>query len=166
MKRLCDICGKNEAILTVRHLDKEGKATEIGICAQCAKERGFSGVEDLQKGAAELLAELKARIEDKDKKVVCPKCGMSFAEFKRVGRLGCASCYLTFGKEIEPLIRRLHGSVQHVGKSPQEGVKRAQERLKIQRLRKELEVAIKEEDYERAAALRDLLREAGDEPKN
>ncbi len=165
MKR-CDLCGKNEAVLKLQQLDKEGKATEISICAECAKKKGFTSVEDLKKGAAELLAELKARIDEKDKKVVCPKCGMSFAEFKRVGRLGCAGCYSQFGEQLQPLIRRLHGSVQHIGKSPHQGKKKAQERLQIQRLRAELQAAIKAEDYERAAALRDRLRQAGDEPGN
>lgn len=164
--KCCDICGKNEAALTVRHLDKEGKATELSICEECAKKRGISGVEDLKKSAAELLAELRARIDEKDKKAVCPNCGMSFAEFKGLGRLGCASCYLTFAEQLEPLIRRLHGSVQHIGKSPHQGRKKAQERLQIQRLRGELQAAIKDEDYERAASLRDLLRQAGDDSEN
>jgi protein arginine kinase activator len=161
--RRCDLCGKNEAVLTVRQLDKEGRATELAICAECAKKRGFTSVEDLKKNSQELLDELRARIDEKDKKVVCPGCGMSFAEFKRLGRLGCACCYETFADHLQPLIRRLHGAVQHIGKGPQQGRKKAQERLQVQRLRAELEAAIKDEDYERAAALRDLLRRAGDE---
>ncbi|MGQ9708610.1 MAG: UvrB/UvrC motif-containing protein [bacterium] len=161
--RRCDLCGKNQAALTVRQLDKEGRATELSICAECAKKRGLTSVEDLKKNAQELLEELRTRIDDNDKKVVCPGCGMSFAEFKRLGRLGCARCYETFAELLQPLIRRLHGSVQHIGKSPHQGRKRAQERLQVQRLRAELKAAIKEEDYERAALLRDLLRRAGDE---
>jgi len=159
--RLCDLCGKREAALTVRQLDKEGKATELAICAECARKRGFTSVEDLKQNAHEILAELKAKIGEKDKEVVCPSCKMSFADFKKLGRLGCAECYRTFAEQLRPLIRRLHSSVQHVGKSPQQGRKRAQERLEVERLRAELEQAIRDEDYERAASLRDRLKRAG-----
>jgi protein arginine kinase activator len=145
----------------VRQLDKEGKATELAICAECARKRGFTSVEDLKQNAAEILAELKARIADSDREVKCPRCKMSFAEFKKLGRLGCAECYRTFAEELRPLVRRLHSSVQHVGKSPQQGRKLAQERLELQRLRAELEQAIRDEDYERAASLRDRLKKAG-----
>lgn len=159
--RICDLCGKQAAALTVRQLDKDGKATELAICAECAQKRGFTSVEDLKQNAAEILKELKAKIGEKDKELVCPRCKMSFAEFKKVGRLGCAECYRTFSELLKPLIRRLQGSVQHVGKGPQQGRKRAQERLEIQRLRQELDQAIKDEDYERAATLRDRLKKAG-----
>ncbi|MGB9742264.1 MAG: UvrB/UvrC motif-containing protein [candidate division WOR-3 bacterium] len=159
--RRCDLCGKREAALTIRQLDKEGKTTELAVCAECARKRGFTSVEDLKRNAAEIIAELKAKVADSDREVVCPRCKMSFADFKRLGRLGCAECYRTFAEQLQPLVRRLHSSVQHVGKSPQQGRKRAQERLEVQRLRAELEQAIRDEDYERAASLRDRLKKAG-----
>lgn len=159
--KVCDLCGKQEATLSVRQLDKEGRATELAICAECARKRGFTSVEDLKKNAAEILAELKARIGEQGDETVCPRCKLSYADFKRSGRLGCAECYRTFAEQLQPLIRRLQGAVQHVGRSRQTGRKRAQERLEIARLRAELEQAIRDEDYERAAELRDRLKRAG-----
>ncbi len=161
--KMCDICGKNEATLKVRQLDKEGRATELTVCADCARKRGLSGVEEIKSDTAQVMAELKSRIENKDKEIVCPRCGMTFLDFKRLGRLGCAECYQAFREELAPLLRRLHGAMQHIGRTVQPGRKVAQERLEMQRLRAELEKAIKAEDYERAAALRDRLKRAGDE---
>lgn len=158
--KICDLCGKREASLSVRQLDKEGRATELAICAECAKKRGFTSVEDLKKNAAEILAELKAKVGEQDETRVCPRCKLSYADFKKSGRLGCAECYRTFAELLQPLVRRLHGSVQHVGKGRQRGRKRAQERLEVARLRAELEQAIQDEDYERAALLRDRLKRA------
>ncbi|MCL6466614.1 MAG: UvrB/UvrC motif-containing protein [candidate division WOR-3 bacterium] len=161
--KLCDICGKKEATLVVRQLDKEGKATDLNVCAECAKKRGLTGVEECEPDSGAVIAELKSRMEESDSKVICPRCGMSFAEFKRAGRLGCADCYQAFTEKLKPIIRRLHGAVQHIGKTANQGRKRAQERLEIQRLRAELEKAIKQEDYEKAAALRDRLKRKEDE---
>lgn len=160
--KVCDICGKNEAQIRVRQLDKEGRATDLMVCGECAKKRGLTGVEETKIKSAEVLSELRAKVDEIDRKIVCARCGMNFAEFKRRGRLGCAECYHTFARQLEPLLRRLHGAVQHVGKTAQQGRKRAQERLEVQRLRAELQRAIKEEDYERAAALRDRLKRAED----
>ena len=35
----------------------------------------------------------------------CPQCNMSFAEFARVGKFGCAGCYDVFGPLIEDNIK-------------------------------------------------------------
>lgn len=161
--KLCDICGKKEATLVVRQLDKDGKATDLNVCAECAKKRGLTGVEESLPESGAVITELKSKVDDSDAKVVCMRCGMSFAEFKRVGKLGCADCYQAFAEKLRPIIRRLHGSVQHIGKTANQGRKRAQEHLEIQRLRAELEKAIKQEDYEKAAALRDRLKRREDE---
>lgn len=154
----CDICGKKEATLVVRKLNKDGNATDLNICAECAKSQGLTDVEECPADSVAIIAELKSKMEENDQKVVCGRCQMSYAEFKRLGKLGCSDCYQTFAEKLKPLLRRLHGAVQHIGKTPHQGRKRAQERLEIQRLRVELEKAIKQEDYERAAALRDQLK--------
>jgi protein arginine kinase activator len=156
----CDLCGKAEATLKVSQLDKDGKVTEISVCAECARQRGFTEVEKLKAGVAEIIAELKTRVAEGDTRLVCRNCGMSFAEFKRQGRLGCAECYVSFHDELVPLVRRIHGAVQHVGRTASGGRKQAQVRMNLQRIREALSGAIQAEDYEKAAALRDQLRKA------
>ncbi|MEO0079493.1 MAG: UvrB/UvrC motif-containing protein [candidate division WOR-3 bacterium] len=164
--RRCDLCKKNEAVLSVSRLDKNGKKTELWVCAECAQERGFVKAEVLKASVAEVLAELKERVEEQDSRLVCAGCGMTYAEFKRRGRLGCAQCWTAFHDRLQPLLRRIHGAVQHVGRTTKAGRKKAQERLNLQRLREDLRRAIEGEDYERAAALRDQLRQLGDETDN
>jgi protein arginine kinase activator len=161
--KLCDLCRKNEAAMKVSQLDKDGNATELSVCADCARKRGLSQVEVLKTNVAELLDELKGRIETRDRKAVCPRCGLSLAEFKRQGRLGCGDCYSAFHEQLEPILRRLHGAARHIGKATSTGRKHAQEKLNVQWLRGELKKAIEGEDYEKAASLRDRLRQAGHE---
>jgi len=156
--KLCDLCGKNEATMRVRRVDKDNPAEEIAVCADCARQRGFSEVETLKANAAEIIAELKARIEERDAKIICRNCGMSYADFKRQARLGCAECYSSFHDELVPLVRRIHGAVQHVGRTASGGRKQAQVKMNVQKLREALSSAIQGEDYEKAAALRDQLR--------
>ncbi|MEO0085472.1 MAG: UvrB/UvrC motif-containing protein [candidate division WOR-3 bacterium] len=166
MAKPCDICAKNDATLKVNQVDSEGRKTELWVCADCARQRGFTGAEELKADVAEVLAELQSRVDDKDNSLVCPSCRMTYAEFKRLGRVGCARCYDAFHDRLVPLVRRIHGAVQHVGRTTRSGRKRAQERLTLERLRTDLKQAIEGEDYERAAALRDQLRRAEDETGN
>jgi protein arginine kinase activator len=156
----CDLCSKNEATMKVSQLDKDGKVTDIAVCAECARRRGFTEVEKLKAGVAEIIAELKTRVDEGDSKLVCRNCGMSYAEFKRQARLGCAECYVSFHDELLPLIRRIHDAVQHVGRTASGGRKQAQVKMNVQKLREALTGAIQAEDYEKAAALRDQLRKA------
>ena len=84
--------------------------------------------------------------------------GLTYEEFRRVGRLGCGTCYETFASQLRPLLRRIHGSADHTG-----GVPSALEgdhfRLRaIRKLKDELTRAVQAEDYERAAELRDTIR--------
>ena len=146
--------------MKVRRVDKDNPAEDIAVCAECARQRGFSEVENLKASVAEIIAELKTRVDERDAKLICGNCGMSYADFKRQSRLGCAECYVSFHDELVPLVRRIHGAVQHVGRTASGGRKQAQVKMNVQKLREELASAIQAEDYEKAAALRDRLKKA------
>src|ERR1051325_3908863 len=45
----------------------------------------------------------------------CPECGSTLRDFRDSGRLGCDQCYVSFDVHLRDLLRRLHGSSQHVG---------------------------------------------------
>jgi protein arginine kinase activator len=86
---------------------------------------------------------------------VCPVCKISFAEFRTTGRLGCANDYRAFEAELRPLLDNIHGSTKHVGRAPhQQG---AGPNTHLLALRKELQTAVGEENYERAAQIRDEI---------
>ena len=78
--------------------------------------------------------------------------------------LGCEHDYAAFDKEMTPLLQRAHeGAAHHVGKVPTRrggsGVP-ARKAVDPTKLRKELARAVESEDYERAAKLRDQIRQA------
>ena len=156
----CDSCGEKPATIKVRQVNKDGTSTEVEVCADCAKEKGISGVETIKIDVTKVLDEIRSKVDEEDKKLVCEGCGMSFAEFKRQGRLGCSTCYTSFVERLEPIVRRIQGAGQHVGKTTKSGRKKARERMSVRRLREDLKTAIQDEDYEKAAELRDQLNRA------
>jgi len=89
----------------------------------------------------------------------CNVCGMSFDDFKRTGKIGCANCYNVFRDNLIPILRRLHGSTEHTGKIPAKTARSIQNENVVERLKQELAEAISKEEYERAAELRDRIRE-------
>lgn len=100
--------------------------------------------------AAEELAKLDQR--------ACPKCGITFYEFRNQGRLGCPHDYVFFERELTPLITNIHGEIKHVGKRPKHGEQGTDSQTELIRLRREMKEAIEKEDYERASKLRDDIR--------
>ena len=83
------------------------------------------------------------------------------SEIAKRGKVGCAECYRTFRAELAPSIRRIHGNVKYIGKAPavsEEMSEAEKTAAEIASLREELTAAIKNEDFERAAMLRDKIR--------
>jgi protein arginine kinase activator len=156
--KVCDVCQKNEASITITRVNKDGKSTEMHLCSKCAMQKGIGETGKTQLSVIEILAELKDKIKDEDRKLVCPKCGISYADFKRLGRLGCETCYETFSERLLPLIKRIHGSNKHIGRKPTEGRKDAKIKFEVKKLRDDLKHAITAEDYEKAARIRDRIR--------
>lgn len=69
--------------------------------------------------------------------------------------MGCASDYALFQDMLEPLLERIHRATEHTGKRPRAGQLRAE----IEQLRQHLEEAVSTENYEKAAQLRDRIRQ-------
>jgi protein arginine kinase activator len=150
-----------------------GQPVEIHLCETCAKTyltQGDSGApaapstiasvlaKQLQLGkAAEELAKLDKR--------ACPVCGITFYEFRNQGRLGCPHDYVFFEKELTPLIANIHGETQHLGKRPRGHEGGTDEQTELIRLRRAMEDAKHKEHYERAAELRDKIRDLERRPQ-
>ena len=88
----------------------------------------------------------------------CPVCGITFYEFRNQGRLGCPHDYECFEAELEPLIVSIHGATQHTGKQPARRADVAANPTELIRMRREMQQAVQEENYERASELRDSIR--------
>jgi len=158
---MCERCGDRTA--TVRYTEVvDGSLTTWQLCEECATERGVTG--SLTPLAGPLvnilmgLLEGGGEAESQDAAPTCPRCGLTYEAFRRAGRLGCATCYEAFTSQLRPLLRRIHGSAEHAGGAP--GVVQGDHfrRREISRLKLELTQAVRAENYERAAQLRDTIR--------
>jgi protein arginine kinase activator len=90
----------------------------------------------------------------------CPLCGLSWANFKTAGLMGCPHDYELFESKLLPLLKRAQeGATEHVGKIPARKKSPDTDRHSTSlRLRRELQKALDNENYEQAATLRDQLK--------
>ncbi|PIU42135.1 MAG: hypothetical protein COS99_01930 [Candidatus Omnitrophica bacterium CG07_land_8_20_14_0_80_42_15] len=160
---LCDVCGKNEATVHLTEIVND-KVTKLNLCETCAREKSAKMEEHF--GLGELLAGLGdfgdvAELPKKAVKIKCSNCGLTYSDFRRTGRLGCSECYTAFQSKLEPLLKRIHGSDQHVGKTPSmKQTKVVTEPVsKLQEMKAKLKRAIDTEEFEEAAKIRDEIRE-------
>lgn len=183
----CQNCSKNEANVHLKQ-NINGQISEFALCSECAEKLGvggmfkdfggfgsfgllngfdpFSGIESFNtllggmfgKAAPGALPQVKQ----------CKLCGSTFAEIAERGQVGCPECYDEFGERLSPSIERLHGRSKHIGKLPGRPAKVADEERaakkepavdKITELRTQLNAAINNEEYEKAAVLRDRIKE-------
>lgn len=157
----CDSCGKNPATVHLTEIIDE-HMTELHLCEECARKKSEQmesqfGLGDLLGGLAEFG---KPHLEKEDTTLKCPKCALTYADFKKVGRLGCAECYTAFKKYLGPLLKKIHGSSIHFGKSPVKVASRpaARKKVDVHDLRLRLQKAIEMEAFEEAAGLRDQIK--------
>ena len=157
---LCDICGKNPATVHLTEII-DSQMNELHLCEECAREK--SEQMEQQFGLSDLLAGLadfeKSAKETETVSVKCANCGLAYADFKKIGRLGCGECYNAFRRYLGPLLKRIHGSSQHIGKSPVKLAKATKRKVDVQDLRNRLQKAIETEAFEEAARIRDQIRE-------
>jgi len=158
---LCDICGKKKATVHLTEIVDE-QMTEMHLCEDCAREKSVQM--EQQFGLADLLAGLSdfgKQVKEVEKvKLKCPNCGMTYEGFRKLGRLGCSECYGTFREQLVSLLRKIHGSNQHLGKTPLRAPQPVKDKIDtLQDLKAQLQDAVQMENFEKAARLRDQIRE-------
>jgi protein arginine kinase activator len=89
----------------------------------------------------------------------CPACGFTQADFKKAGRLGCPECYETFAEPMGSLLKTMHKGTRHVGKVPESLRQSRDVSDRLKNLQKRITKAIEEEDFEKAAILRDEIKQ-------
>ncbi len=162
---LCHICGKKEATVHFTEV-VDNQISELHLCEECAQKKGLSiqphfSIADLLVGLIN-LGITPPKIEEKG--LTCKNCGLTYSKFSKIGRLGCSECYQTFEKALTPLLRKIHGSVQHRGKFPKNVKKKDTHQHKekpsseLEKAKIELAQAIEKEEFEKAAELRDKIK--------
>lgn len=166
---LCQHCKKNEATTVVKTMIN-GEYAEYRLCHECAHELGYDSMfPDFSADFGGLLSSFFSNaLPAISGAAHCNTCGSTLNDIKRTGKVGCADCYDTFFSELMPTIRNIHGNTEHKGKRPNvieytvnEDKKDQTESAedKIAALRAELKKAIEDENFERAAQLRDEIKE-------
>ncbi|MDD4493907.1 MAG: UvrB/UvrC motif-containing protein [Eubacteriales bacterium] len=160
---LCQNCQKKVANVHYTHI-VNNQMVEMHLCEQCAKQKsilnisipldinsflgGFMGVpHEVQHPASFCSA-------------ACDKCGMMYDEFMRTGNMGCSNCYTLFGNRLIPILKRIQRGVTHTGKVPGKAGEGLKAEREIEKLKQELNAAVQKEEYEKAAELRDKIKEA------
>ena len=85
----------------------------------------------------------------------CPTCQSTWKDFEDTGLLGCEDCYKTFAMQLTRMLREGHDAPLHA----RPGRRRASDpSALLPELRSLLEQAVREEDYEKAAEVRDRIQ--------
>jgi protein arginine kinase activator len=158
----CDVCRKMPAVIFVQQVSR-GSSIELHLCEECALERGFSTTENkidvslggifsgILDGSSNHASGLKA----------CPLCRLTFADIRKLHKTGCAECYRHFSAEIVSLLRSEGIEISYTGELPPNSDAFKSPDIDPENLKKELQRAIEQEDYEMAAYYRDRLRSLG-----
>ncbi|WP_147535716.1 UvrB/UvrC motif-containing protein [Bacillus marasmi] len=167
---ICPECNQRPATL---HFTKivNGEKTEFHLCEKCAHEKGemfilngapgFS-INNLIAGLLNVEPKYKPNPQDafKPQEVIqCSHCSMTFPQFVKVGRFGCAKCYEAFNEHLIPLLKKVHsGNKDHRGKIPKRIGGSIQTRKTIDLLKEKIKEHIAHEEFEKAAQVRDEIR--------
>lgn len=165
---LCDHCGENEAVIHLTQIVDNQMGT-FHLCEACAADKGIEPDPEIGNfPLTDFLAQMSEEqaSEPESDPGLCEFCGLGLEDFKKTGRLGCSHCYVTFDQHLRGLFRRLHGGTQHVGKVYLPPDSTAAERMEqLNRLRRKLDSAVEREEFERAAQIRDQIRELEGAPQ-
>jgi len=147
--RTCEHCGENPANLHIRQI-VNGKESEHDICSKCAEnmQKKFLSFLKMNNFMTGMLQNVKADTDGK----VCPVCKFDIDKIRKLGKVGCATCYEVFEKELEPVLSELNIKRHKASDKISENIF-----VKIDKLQGELNHAVLDERYEKAAELRDEI---------
>ena len=165
---LCQACQKNQATTHIKNIIN-GELTEKHLCPECAAKQGYGNVFDhmfdIGSFMSGFMGEPSFALASEKR---CPNCGITLSQITKGGRVGCARCYDVFYDRLLPSIKRIHGNTYHTGKrlkKPQlasgenstETEVKPSPKSEIESLGAELQAAVKAQEFEKAAQLRDRI---------
>ncbi len=159
---LCEKCHKNLA--TVRYAEVvDGKVKDLNLCPECLakhQKEAVVGFELAKPGPVPSRRQAASKREHRADLVRerCKSCGQTLGQVLESGKVGCSTCYETFAEQVESILEGLHMGMRHRGKVPHVDDSRARVRAGLQTKRALLRGALRTEDYEEAAHLRDEIR--------
>ncbi len=161
---LCQLCNERTATIHLTEIS-EGMRMESHLCETCAQKQGLAVKSQIPLNellSTLLAAQSESQGGDAPAEAVadlkCPACGMSFKQFVQKSQLGCPNDYRAFGEPLKAVIEKAqNGRLQHRGKVPSSAPVDTRDQIRMMSLRQQLEEAVRNEDYEQAAKLRDIM---------
>jgi protein arginine kinase activator len=163
----CDECKMKPATVHITKIINNNKM-ELSLCEDCAKKYhyefslGFEPHFSIHKFFTDLL-ELDSFDKSLERNLLeqykCDGCGTDYRMFQQTGKMGCANCYSTYGKKLDSLLRRVHGSDTHAGKYPKRAGSGLRIKNEVNDLKLQLQSLIAAEEFEKAAEVRDKIRD-------
>lgn len=170
----CQKCQNREATTHIKRVIN-GEFEEYNLCSECASEMGYG---NLFHGFTSSFADdfnslfgsfFENALPARTQATRCETCGSSYTDIQRTGMMGCADCYKLFEKDILPTIRKIHGNTTHCGKNSAafkaERAKKVVEKApdeepqsELEKLKEELNTAVENQEFEKAAELRDKIK--------
>ena len=150
----CNSCDNQATVHLTQIIDNQ--IHKIDLCEECAKAKGVADPEGFSFSDM-LSGTLDPVNPGPNGEIACPACGFTYADFRKNGRFGCASCYESFNSILDETLEGMHPGLHHRGKVPHVAINRIDEQTRIERVERSLHDAVAAEDYEEAARFRDEL---------
>jgi protein arginine kinase activator len=159
----CEFCDEPATVHVTNIIHK--KKREVHLCEGCAREKQIipEAAQEINVPALlqMVLGQLPAPTRVDPDETSCTDCGITYAQFRAQGRLGCPNDYEEFRAQLEPLLERVHcGRTRHLGKIPGRRRKVLGKARRVE-LEAALRTAISSERYEDAARIRDQIKALG-----
>jgi protein arginine kinase activator len=163
---LCDVCGERPATVHIQVIGADVHQ-EMRLCAQCATEYEMDllpftlevspdGEIDISLRHPQSAPGAKRVRELPNER--CAGCGTTSSEVAGTGLVGCPECYDDLPATVAGLVATLQPGYTPAMRPPQELPPILSE---LARLQLALAEAVADEDYDRAARLRDTIRQTG-----
>ena len=160
---LCENCKKNNATTYFKR-NINGNIQEVYLCSECAAKLNVNG---MSSSLFDFFMPNQFRVRTDREQKKC-SCGTTFYSISQKGKVGCPDCYETFKNELASILKKINGSRVHTGRGPERLKKSEDGKCDVKKetsdvadeaqLRKQLEDAIKCENFEEAAKIRDMIK--------
>lgn len=167
---ICENCKQRPATVTIT-MTKDNEQVVKHYCEVCSGKNDFiqNGPDSKSKAIEEIFSSwfgipawsmnAPEQKQSQKEELQCFSCGMTFKQFLHEGKFNCSHCYETFHEQLPAIFKRLHnGATEHRGKIPSGFNNSYQIKKEIENLRQQMKVAVNEENFEKAAMLRDEIR--------
>ena len=152
----CMFC-ENEATIFLTQIEGS-ELKKISLCSKCA-----SNIELMEsKGLLHAMSDNMIPTDETSETTSASSsisciCGFTLDDLTHTGRLGCSLCYEAFSDILNERIKTLHKGESHTGKQLDVPETKYSIEKQMSEINLALRTAIKEEEFEKAASLKDQI---------